>query len=58
MLTVYFNRQGSIIFTDSDVGLHKGDKVKHDGKIYLVVERTYDANGGFYQMLLHESEKE
>ena len=55
MLTVFVDRQGSIIFTYPDVNVHTGDKVNFDDKIYLVVERVFDVKTGVYEVLLHES---
>lgn len=58
MLTVFVNRQGTVMFTYPDVELHQADKVRHNGKIYLVVSKNFDVNGGFYEILLHESAEE
>lgn len=55
MLTVFVNRKGDVLFTCPNVDLHQGDRVKFDGKIYLVVSRSFDVKGGFYEILLHES---
>ena len=55
MLTVFINRRGDILFTYPNVDLHQGDRVKFDSKVYLVVSRTFDVKGGFYEILLHES---
>lgn len=55
MVTVFVNRQGSIIFTYPDVNVHTGDKVKFDDKIYLVIEKVFDVKAGVYEVLLHES---
>ena len=38
--------------------LHHGDRVRHNGKIYLVVSKTLDVQGGFYEMMLHESSED
>lgn len=54
-MTVFVNRQGSIVFTYPDVDIHPGDKVNFDGRIYLVVERVFDVKAGVYEVLLHES---
>lgn len=58
MLTVFIDRQGKVIFTYPNVDIHHGDKVKYNDKTYLVVSRTFDVQGGFYEVLLHESEEE
>lgn len=55
MLTVFLNRNGDVLFTYPNVDLRQGDRVKFKEKIYLVVNRTFNANGGFYEILLHES---
>ena len=55
MLTVFVNRKGDVLFTYPNVDLHQGDRVKFDSKIYLVVSRSFDVKGGFYEILLHES---
>lgn len=55
MLTVFVNRKGDVLFTYPNVDLHQGDRVKFDSKIYLVVSRSFDVKGGFYENLLHES---
>lgn len=55
MLTVFLNRQGDILFTYPNVDLHRADKVKRNGKIYLVVERAFNVDGGFYEVILYES---
>lgn len=55
MLTVFVNRKGDILFTYPNVDLHQGDRVKFDSKIYLVVSRSFDVKGGFYEIMLHES---
>lgn len=55
MVTVFVNRQGSVIFTYPDVDIHTGDKVNFDDKIYLVVERVFDVKAGVYEVILHES---
>ena len=55
MLSVFVNRKGDVIFTYQNVDLHQGDRVRHNGKIYLVVSKTLDVQGGFYEMILHES---
>lgn len=58
MLTVFVDRHGAVMFTYPNVELHQADKVKHNGKIYLVVQKTFDVDGGFYEILLHESAEE
>ena len=55
MLTVFVNRKGDVLFTYPNVDLHQGDRVKFDSKIYLVVSRSFDVKGGFYEIMLHES---
>lgn len=55
MLSIFSNRNGDILFTYPDVDVRQGDRVKFDNKIYLVVSRTLDVKGGFYEILLHES---
>lgn len=55
MLSIFSNRNGDILFTYPDVDMRQGDRVKFDNKIYLVVSRTFDVKGGFYEILLHES---
>lgn len=57
MITAFLNRKGDILFTYPDVDLRIGDRVRHDGKIYLVVSRTFDVQGGFYEVILHESKE-
>jgi hypothetical protein len=57
MLTVFLNRQHEILFTYPNVDLRQGDRVKFDGKIYLVVCRTFNVAGGFYEVLLHQSDE-
>lgn len=55
MLSVFLSRKGDVIFTFPDVDIRQGDRVKFDNKIYLVVERTLNVQGGFFEVLLHES---
>ena len=55
MLTVFLNRKGDVLFTYPNVDLHTGDRVKFDGKIYLVVSKTFVVQGGFFEIILHES---
>ncbi len=57
MITVFVNRKGDVLFTYPNVDLRTGDRVRKDGKIYLVVSRTFDVQGGFHEVLLHESEE-
>lgn len=56
MITVFVNRKGDTLFTYPDVDVRTGDRVLKDGKIYLVVSRTFDVRG-FYVILLHESDE-
>ena len=58
MLSVFVNRKGDVLFTYPNADLHQGDRVRHNGKIYLVVSKTLDAQGGFYEIMLHESAEE
>lgn len=53
MLSVFVNKNGDVLFTYPNVDLHQGDRVRHNGKLYLVVSKTFDAQG-FYEMMLHE----
>ena len=55
MITVFINRKGDVLFTYPNVDMHIGDRVRKNGKIYLVVSRTFDLQGGFYEVILHES---
>lgn len=55
MITVFINRKGDVLFTYPNIDLHQGDRVKFNSKIYLVVSRTFDVKGGFYEIPLHES---
>lgn len=62
MVTVFLNRNGDELFTYPNVDLHQGDRVKFNDKIYLVVNRTlnvvnrtFNANSAFYEIVLHES---
>ena len=55
MQTIFLNRRGDVLFTYPNVDLHTGDHVKFDGKIYLVVSKTFDVQGGFLEIILHES---
>ncbi len=55
MLSVFVNRNGDVLFTYPNVDLHQGDRVRRNGKIYLVISKTLDVQGGFYEMMLHES---
>ena len=57
MLTVFVNRKGDVLFTYPNVDLRTGDRVRKNDKIYLVVSRTFDVQGGFYEILLHESDE-
>ena len=57
MLSVFHSRKGDVILTLPDVDMRQGDRVKFDDKIYLVVERTLNVQGGFFEVLLHESEE-
>lgn len=57
MNTVFVNRKGDVLFTYPNVDLHTGDRVRKNGKIYLVVSRTFDLQGGFYEVILHESDE-
>ena len=57
MLTVFMNRAGDILFTYPNVDLRRGDRVKFHGKIYLVVQKTFNVSDGCYEVLLHESEE-
>ena len=58
MLSVFVNRKGDVLFTYPNVDLRQGDRVRHNGKIYLVVSKTLDVQGGFYEMMLHESDED
>lgn len=55
MLNVFVDRTGKILFTYPDVDMRTGDKVDNDGKIYLVVQRTFVVKCGWYEVLLHQS---
>lgn len=57
MLTVFIDGAGDILFTYSNVDVQRGDRVKFHGKIYLVVQRTFNVSDGCYVVLLHESEE-
>jgi len=57
MFTSFMNRKGDILFTYPDVDLHKGDRVRFNGRIYLVVSRTFDVNSKSYEILLFESDE-
>ena len=57
MLTIFMNRKGDVKFTYPDVDIHQGDAVRYNNKIYLVVRKTFDVEGGFYEILLHESDE-
>ena len=58
MLTVFVNRNGNVIFTYPNVDLCRGDAVRHNGVLYLVCRKTFVTDGGFYEVLLHESDEE
>ncbi len=55
MLSVFINRKGDVLFTYPNVELNQGDKVRFNGNLFLVVMRTFDIQGGFYEIMLHES---
>jgi len=57
MLTVFIDRAGDILFTYPNVNLQRGDRVKFHGKIYLVVQKTFNVSDGCYVVLLHKSEE-
>jgi len=57
MLTVFMNRKGDVLCTYPNVDLQQGDRVKLHGKIYLVVQRTFNVDTECYEIILHESEE-
>lgn len=57
MLSVFLNRKGDVIFTYPDIDIRQSDRVKFDDKIYYVVQRTFNVQGGFFEILLHESDE-
>lgn len=59
MQSVFLNRKGDVIFTYPDIAinLRQSDRVKFNGKIYYVVQRTFNVQGGFFEILLHESDE-
>lgn len=58
MLTVFMDRKGDVLFTYNDVGLNIGNRVKHDGNVYIVVDKTLNVDGKFYEIILHKAETE
>lgn len=54
MLSVFVNRMGDILFTYPNADLHQGDRVIYNDKIYVVVSKTLDVQGKFYELMLHE----
>jgi len=57
MLNVFLNRAGTVLFTYPDIELRQGDRVRFNGKIYLVVQKTFDVQGKFFEVLIYESEE-
>ena len=52
MITVFVDEQGKVLFTYPDVDVRSGDFVRYEGKTYLAARKTFDVQGGFYEVLL------
>lgn len=54
MLSVFVNKKGRLLFASLSLDLRQGDRVTYNGRIYLVVSKTFDVQGGFYEIRLYD----
>lgn len=57
MITVFINEKGNVLFTYPDIAVQTGDLVKHDDKIYSVIGRMLNIEGGFFEALLRDEDE-
>ncbi len=52
MITAFCDYNGKVLFTYPNIEIHKDDYVKFNSEVYIVIKRTFDVKGGYFEVVM------